>query len=89
MSWGHGEDKFKRMLPNILRGKTRGKKTLWENPSGKPKIKNQLLQKMKRGDVIMGSLRVVFQEVRKCLQRARETQRKKRVVIRVVGLSIS
>ena len=44
-------------------------KTLWENPSGKPKIKNQLLQKMKRGDVIIGSLQVVFQEVSKYLQR--------------------
>ena len=31
MSWGHGEDKFKRMLPNILQGKTRGKKTLWDD----------------------------------------------------------
>ena len=52
MSWGHGEDKFKRMLPSILQGKTRGKKTLWENPSGNPKIKikTSSCKKMKRGD---------------------------------------
>ena len=36
---GHGEDKFERMLPNILQGKTRGKKPCGKNPSGKPKIK--------------------------------------------------
>ena len=33
-SWGPGKDEFRRMLPNIHLGKT-----LWENPSGKPKIK--------------------------------------------------
>ena len=41
-------------------------KSLWKTQN---KNKDQLLQKMKRGDLIMGSLWVVFQEVRKCLQR--------------------
>ena len=39
-------------------------KSFWKTQN-----KDQLLQKMKKGDVIMGSLWVVFQEVRKCLQR--------------------
>ena len=67
VSWGNGVRRFRRVLPNILQGKTRGKKPCGKSPSGKPKKRERPALTKYKGWYIMKSLLVVFRGVRECL----------------------